>query len=121
MSDYVTSDTRYNMTNTNLIIIYTVRKDYFDEHARRLRELADIEFERCSAPSSWSISSHASMFAGELPHRHGVPTYNPDNDHLDSTFLDDLGSFCEKAEADQNRAEVNPETVEHLEDPGYKV
>lgn len=78
------------MTNVALIVLDTVRKDYFDEHATRLREMADVEFEWCYAPSSWSIPSHASIFSGELPHRHGVHSYNPDYSDLEHTFFDDL-------------------------------
>lgn len=78
------------MVNVVLVILDTVRKDYFDEHARNLRDLAAVEFDRCYAPSSWSIPSHASMFAGSLPHEHGVHSYNPDYAALDRTFLDDL-------------------------------
>lgn len=78
------------MRNVVLVILDTVRKDYFDEHATALRSFADIEFKRCYAPSSWSIPSHASMFTGVLPHRHGVHSYNPNYATLDRTFLDDL-------------------------------
>lgn len=78
------------MVNVVLVILDTVRKDYFDEHATRLGALADVEFDRCYAPSSWSIPSHASMFAESLPHVHGVHSYNPDYASLDRTFLDDL-------------------------------
>lgn len=78
------------MTNVALLVLDTVRKDYFDEHAPRLRAMADVEFDRCYAPSSWSVPSHASMFAGSLPSEHGVHSYNPDYAALESTFWDDL-------------------------------
>lgn len=78
------------MVNVVLVILDTVRKDYFDEHATRLQALADVEFDRCYAPSSWSIPSHASILAESLPHEHGVHSYDPDYASLDRTFLDDL-------------------------------
>ena len=78
------------MTNVALLVLDTVRKDYFDEHAPRLRELADVEFDRCYAPSSWSVPSHASMFNGRLPSHHGVHSYNPNYADLEVTFFDDL-------------------------------
>lgn len=77
------------MTNVALLVLDTVRKDYFDEHAPRLRELADVEFDRCYAPSSWSVPSHAFVFDGRLPSDHGVHSYNPNYADLEATFLDD--------------------------------
>jgi arylsulfatase A-like enzyme len=80
------------MRNIALICLDTVRKDYFDEYAQRLRERADLEFAQCRAASSWSVPSHASMFTGELPHRHGIHTHNRDFSGLsrEDTFLADL-------------------------------
>lgn len=79
-----------SMRNVVIVVLDTVRKDVFDEEATRLSALADAEFERCYAPSSWSVPSHASMLSGELPHVHGAHSYNPDYADLDGTFLDDL-------------------------------
>lgn len=82
------------MADRNLVVLCldTVRKDYFDEYAPRLRERADLEFEQCRAASSWSVPSHASMFTGELPHQHGIHTHNRDFSVLsaEDTFLGDL-------------------------------
>jgi arylsulfatase A-like enzyme len=80
------------MRNVVLVCLDTVRKDYFDEFAPRLRERADLEFEQCRAASSWSVPSHASMFTGDLPHEHGVHTHNRDFSGLSraDTFLGDL-------------------------------
>ncbi|WP_256393969.1 sulfatase-like hydrolase/transferase [Natronoarchaeum rubrum] len=80
------------MRNIVLLCLDTVRKDYFDEYAPRLRERADLEFSQCRAASSWSVPSHASMFTGELPHRHGIHTHNRDFSELarEDTFLADL-------------------------------
>jgi len=71
-------------------VLDTVRKDYFDEHAPRLRDLADAEFDRCYASSSWSVPSHASILTGKLAHEHGVHSYNPDYATISETFLDEL-------------------------------
>jgi arylsulfatase A-like enzyme len=64
--------------NVVLVCLDSVRKDYFETHARRLQELASVSFEQCRAASSWSVPSHASMMTGELPHQHGVHTHNRD-------------------------------------------
>jgi arylsulfatase A-like enzyme len=78
--------------NVALVVLDTVRKDYFDEYAPRLRELADVSFEQCRAASSCSVPSHASMLTGTLPHRHGVHSGAVDYAAIDEgeTFLADL-------------------------------
>lgn len=81
--------------NVVLICLDTVRKDYFDEHATRLQELADVSFEQCRAASAWSTPSHASMMTGELPSDHGIHTHNRTFHELDrrDTFLDGLSDY----------------------------
>lgn len=78
--------------NVVLLCLDTVRKDYFDEHAPRLRDRADLDFSQCRAASSWSVPSHASMLTGELPHQHGIHTHNRDFSGLtrEDIFLTDL-------------------------------
>jgi arylsulfatase A-like enzyme len=78
--------------NVVLVCLDTVRKDFFDDYAPRLRERADVSFEQCRAASAWSTPSHASMFTGRLPHQHGVHTHALDFTVLDreETFLGDL-------------------------------
>jgi len=78
--------------NVVLVCLDTARKDYFDEHATRLRARADASFEACRAASGWSVPSHASMMTGRLPHQHGIHVYNRDFSGLDrsDTFLGDL-------------------------------
>lgn len=58
--------------NVALIVLDTVRKDYFDEYAHRLGDRADTSFEQARAASSWSVPSHTSLFTGDLPSEHGV-------------------------------------------------
>lgn len=74
--------------NVLLVCLDSVRKDYFDVYARRLQRLSDFSINQCRAASSWSVPSHASMFTGELPHRHGVHANNFDFSSLsrDSVF-----------------------------------
>lgn len=72
--------------NVALVVLDTVRKDYFDEYAPRLREASDASFEGCRAASSWSVPSHTSVFTGELPSEHGVHA-----ESFDSTF--DFSAF----------------------------
>lgn len=58
--------------NVVLIVLDTVRKDYFDRFAPRLQGLSDVTLTECRATSTWSVPSHVSMFSGELPHQHGA-------------------------------------------------
>ncbi len=78
--------------NVVLLCLDSVRKDYFDEYAPRLRRRADLDFAQCRAASGWSVPSHASMMTGELPHRHGIHVYDREFDGLsrDDTFLGSL-------------------------------
>ncbi|WP_049894121.1 sulfatase-like hydrolase/transferase [Halogranum rubrum] len=78
--------------NVVLVCLDTVRKDFFDDYAPRLRARADVSFEQCRAASAWSTPSHASMFTGRLPHQHGVHTHALDFTALDreDTLLGDL-------------------------------
>jgi hypothetical protein len=80
------------MRNVVLLCLDTVRKDFFDEHAPRLRARADVSYTQCRAASSWSIPSHASMMTGDLPHQHGVHDHNRDFAGIAEadTFLADL-------------------------------
>lgn len=75
-----------------LLVLDTVRKDFFDCYAPRLHKLADIRVEGARAASSWSTPSHASMLTGQLPHQHGVHTYQRDFSEIDfeETFLAQL-------------------------------
>lgn len=81
--------------NIVLIVLDTVRKDYFDEYAPRLQELGDVTFEQCRAASSTSVPSHASLVTGELPHRHGIHSFNPyfDSLNVSDTFLDGFDDY----------------------------
>ena len=82
--------------NVALVVLDTVRKDYFDEYAPRLRAASDCSFEGCRAASSWSVPSHTSIFTGELPSEHGVhaegfdSTFDFSRFDADETFLGDL-------------------------------
>ncbi|MFC6755569.1 sulfatase-like hydrolase/transferase [Halomicroarcula sp. GCM10025894] len=82
------------MTSRNvvLIILDTVRKDYFDKYAHRIRDRADVSIENGRAASSWSVPSHASILTGELPHVHGIHTHDRYFDNLsrEQTFLSSL-------------------------------
>lgn len=88
---------RTRIMNVALLVLDTVRKDYFDEYAQQLRQNADVEFEKCYTPSTWTASAHASMATGTLPHTHRVDAYSGDMRHLQGeTFLSDISaeSIC---------------------------
>ncbi|OYR61626.1 hypothetical protein DJ83_07390 [Halorubrum ezzemoulense] len=78
--------------NIVVLCLDSVRKDYFDAHANRIRDLASVSLEETRAASSWSTPSHASMFTGKLPSEHGYHRYNNDFADLsvDETFLADI-------------------------------
>lgn len=71
------------------ICLDSVRLDYFNEYASRLRDLADIEFSECRAASSWSVPSHGSFITGDLPSTHGSHAFNQSYEHIlqSDTFL----------------------------------
>lgn len=78
--------------NVALIVLDTVRQDYFADHASRLTAMSDVTFTQCRAASSCSVPSHASMLTGELPHRHGINSAAVDYSQLteEETFFSDL-------------------------------
>ena len=83
--------------NVALIIIDTLRKDYYEKYSDRLSSSAGMSFNQCRAASSWSTPSHASMFTGELPYEHGVHSENHDFSGIpvEQTFFDELNDyFC---------------------------
>lgn len=61
--------------NIGLIVLDSVRKDVFDQHAPRLKALADVDLDECRAVSSWSAPSHAAMVTGQHPAEVGIHTY----------------------------------------------
>lgn len=90
------------MNSVVVICLDSVRKDYFDEHADRLRALSDGSFGECRVASTWSLPSHASMLTGDLPSTHGVHTHNLDYSTLDAETvltrrLDAHRSICVSA------------------------
>jgi hypothetical protein len=78
--------------NVLLIILDTVREDYFNKYAPRIQSLSDISFSQCRTASSCSVPSHASILTGTLPHRHGIYSTNVDYSSIDfsETFLSEL-------------------------------
>lgn len=81
--------------NVVLIVLDTVRKDFFDEFTPRLQSLSGVSFEQCRSASSTSIPSHASILTGVLPHKHGIHNFNHDFSHLErgDTFLCNLPEY----------------------------
>jgi arylsulfatase A-like enzyme len=76
--------------NVVLVVLDTVRQDYFTEHATRLQSMSDVTFTQCRAASSCSVPSHASILTGELPHSHGIHSTAVDYSRLDEaeTFFE---------------------------------
>jgi arylsulfatase A-like enzyme len=80
--------------NVVLLCLDSLRKDYYDDNAPRLRELASVRFEEMRAMSSWSVPSHASMFTGRLPRETGVHAHNRDMTDIEGeTWLSELAGY----------------------------
>lgn len=81
--------------NVALVVIDTLRKDYYEKYSERLSSAADTSFSQCRAASSWSTPSHASMFSGELPSEHGVHSENHDfsGTSVEDTFFSELDDY----------------------------
>lgn len=71
--------------NIILITLDTVRADHLSLHGYPRRTSPNIDkwarqgvvFENAIAPSSWTLTSHASMFTGLFPHQHGADYVAP--------------------------------------------
>jgi arylsulfatase A-like enzyme len=76
--------------NVVLVVLDSVRKDYFDEHAPQLAAAADVAFDQCRATSNWSPESHGAVVTGELPHVSGIHGEDPsyDDTPVEETFFD---------------------------------
>ena len=68
--------------NIAVLVLDSVRKDFFNEYAERIQNKSSLSVHRAYAPSSWSTPSHASMFTGKLPFQHGIHTYHRSFDDL---------------------------------------
>ncbi|QLH78918.1 sulfatase-like hydrolase/transferase [Halosimplex rubrum] len=75
--------------NVVFVVLDSVRKDYFDEHAPRLLAEADVSISQCRAASNWSPPSHGAIFTGELPSVSGIHSHDPsyEDTPLEDTFL----------------------------------
>ena len=62
--------------NVSIIVLDTMRLDAFRNALKAnpgfLGGMNYTEFDRCIAPSSWTLPSHASIFTGMYPSRHGA-------------------------------------------------
>lgn len=80
------------MSNIALVVLDTLRKDYFDKH---FDWLPGQRFERAFSTANWTIPAHASLFTGKYASEVGVHSKNRNLD-------------CE-----------NPVLAEQLRDAGY--
>jgi hypothetical protein len=86
--------TAEELPNVVVLCLDTLRKDYYDEFAPRLRALATTRFEGMRAMASWSVPSHASMFTGKLPREHGVHAWNQRMDiPVEETWFDRIPEY----------------------------
>ena len=85
--------------NVILIILDTVRKDFFDQYATRVQTRSETSFAQCRSASTWSVESHASILTGALPsvHKLHADTFRSGRTFADlrgGTFLETLN--CQK-------------------------
>ena len=78
-----------------VVVLDSVRKDFFDLYAERIREESSFSCAQCRAVSSWSLPSHASLLSGTLPSQHGVHTHSRSFAPLghEDTFLANLDGY----------------------------
>ncbi|SEH46318.1 Arylsulfatase A [Halopenitus malekzadehii] len=86
-------------TKPNILFIVwdACRLDYAQEYAPNLVELgqSNVWFKNAIAPATWSLPSHASLFTGEPPHKHGVTQPSQSNIPTDLVEeLSDEGYLC---------------------------
>jgi arylsulfatase A-like enzyme len=81
--------------NVVLLCLDTVRHDYFERYGEQLRDQSNHSFDECRTASTWSVSSHASIFTETPPHEHGFHSATPSFDQLNptDTFLADLEGY----------------------------
>jgi arylsulfatase A-like enzyme len=76
--------------NVVLLVLDTVRRDYFDEFAPRIKERSDVQYTNCRAVSSCSVPSHGAILTEQLPSESGIHNFNVDYTAAEHTFLDKL-------------------------------
>ncbi|WP_277541093.1 sulfatase-like hydrolase/transferase [Haloarcula laminariae] len=81
--------------NIVVVVLDSVRKDFFDMYASRLVDGADISISQCRAASNWSPPSHGAMVTGELPSVSGIHSHDPSyaDVPIDATLFDALDSY----------------------------
>lgn len=61
--------------NVSIIVLDTLNLDMFNDLVKHNRSFLDkfdaVRFDKCIAPSSWTLPSHASIFTGMYPSQHG--------------------------------------------------
>lgn len=72
-----------NQPNIVILCLDTVRKDYYDKYASRLRSMSSIQFEEMRALSSWSVPSHGGMLTGQVPSQTGVHAHQRQFESID--------------------------------------
>lgn len=75
------------MTNVALVVLDTLRKDYFDEH---FDWLPGTRFENAWSTSHWTVPAHASLFTGKYASEVGVYTDATTLDCDDPTLAEQL-------------------------------
>ncbi|MDE1860331.1 MAG: sulfatase-like hydrolase/transferase [Candidatus Micrarchaeota archaeon] len=104
--------------NVVIILMDTMRRDEFARLEWRHGSLHDLGFlflDNCIAPSSWTLPSHASLFTGLYPSKHGahetktVKSLDIDNIRLKlPTFVKDLSRMGYKSHGISANPYVHP-------------
>lgn len=75
------------MPNVALVVLDTLRKDYFDQH---FDWLPGRRFENAWSTSHWTVPSHASMFTGKYPSEAGSHNKSVELDYPDDVLAEHL-------------------------------
>lgn len=75
------------MTNVALVVLDTLRKDYFDRH---FDWLPGRRFENAWSTSHWTVPVHASMFTGKYPSEAGSHSKSVELDYPDGVLAERL-------------------------------
>lgn len=95
--------------NVVFLVLDACRSDFLEEYGPNMSSLAEnnLYFRNAVAPSDWSLPSHASLFSGDPPHKHGqcskeepfrsVPLVENLNDRGYTTYGVSANPFCNRA------------------------
>lgn len=116
------------MTNVALVVLDTLRKDYFNQY---FEWVPGLKFDRAYSTSNWTVPVHGTLFTGLYPSESGVHSKNTTLNFPDRVLAEELSESGYRTRAfsantnvsahfDFNRGFdrfASPGGMEHLNDP----